>query len=472
MQNFTFNFNKKLYQIKKLNDFYFQITLPSGFKKDLIPQGLTIISDLETLLISFSKFCPFCLKNRYLCWKNKEVFLSGGKPKTLQYKNWTEKIDKSFIEKLIFCVSKFNSNKKKWDLWSLAPCKLEHSFDLISYDICPLCNKRNIIQKNSSNNFEQEGQKIFDAFSTRLKEKTVNNYKQLSKLFEEDSFGLITFLTTFKGSGLPDDFLENTHITTLLSAQPSFTGEQKKFLCGGVDEDANLSKLKATMEFVERYSLKNISYKSSIMFLDKEKSEYFQEEVLDNFINLFSKDLVNSDWQKIFKNYLVCGIDLLENKKALIPLQTMFNATYLLKTIGVDLGGFIPKPTTNGFAAHFSANEAIKNSVFELIERDAFARWWMNPAKATLLKVPKKFKSKLNKIVSVLNSFLDSTSIKAKLLLLPSPLGVPVVFAFITSRDKQNPPALLVGASANFDFESACKKAIDELSIGFKTKLI
>ncbi len=463
MQNFTFNFNKKLYHLEKLSDFYFQV------KSEELPESLLIISDLNSIWIADSNnssFCSFCFKYRYLCWKKKQVFLSGEDIDKLDDKYWTKKIDEDFLRKLLFCVSNFSSSsQKRWELWLLPSAILETSFELIPYDICKSCNPRVFIEGDDFENFEKEGEEIFDNFNQRLG-KVSNKEDDLSTFLLDESVGFVSFFNSFKGSGLPNDFLENTYISTLLTMLPSAGKEEPTAtLCGGEDESKSLSKTKATMEFVERYSLKNISYNTSILKTKDENFESFDSSIFDNFSALFQKNLVTPSFKKSFSNYLVWGTDVLKNSKTLVPLQAFFNAKTMLEQYGIKFNDFVPTSSSSGFAAHIDGKKALEKSILELVERDAFIRWWMRPENAISCRVPAGLQSKFQKILSVLSEVLGLDSLEGRLLLLKSPLRVPVLFAFITSKDYEMPPAMLVGAGADFDLKKACEKAISELGI-------
>jgi len=111
------------------------------------------------------------------------------------------------------------------------------------------------------------------------------------------------------------------------------------------------------------------------------------------------------------------------------------------------------KPSSSGVAAHFDEDEAIKNAVLELLERDAFCVFWYSGKKMKLF--PKNilplniqqnisFYRKFERNVYFYNLSIDS---------------VPIVLCVILGNSY---PYLVTGAKASFSFDDAVEKSFEE----------
>jgi len=468
MQSLTFKFNKKLYSLEKLTDFYFQI------KSEELPLGLIVICDLDDVWlkkVNDSKFCSFCFEGWYSGKKKGKIFLKKDAPKTLNDRQWQDKVDDVFFNRVSFFTNNFSDDSGKWEIWPLKSKDSLQKVVAIPYDLCDKCHRRNFIRSDGPKElkfFEEEGNCLFESFKNKLGFSEFDAKEDLHRLKDfllKEAVGLVSYFNTFQESGLPKGFLKDLHLSTLLTELPSYKDGPRSILCGGEDKNKEISQIKAIMEFIERYALMNIVFDSSILCRrEGDGFEKFNYCALEQFVGHFKEELVSSKFLKTFSNHQVWGVDILAKEKVLLPLQALFNTKYFLKKYGTALSGYIPPTSSNGFAAHFDENKALEKSVLELIERDAFVRWWMKPEEVVAIKPEGEVELELNRVVGGLQEILGKKNLEVRLLKLPSPLSLPSVFAFITSPE-DGLPALLVGASAGFDVCSASIKAISELEI-------
>ncbi len=481
MKSLTFKSNRNLFSLEKLTDFYFQI------KDEALPLGFIIVCDLDDVWLKKDndcKFCSFCFDGWYSGRKKSMFFLKKDKQKTLDDREWRDKIDDAFFNQVFSFIDNFSNDSDKWEIWPLQsrwkkfwPFKSKLSPQkviAVPYDLCVKCNKRNFIQYDDTEKmklFEEEGARIFKNFNNRLNSSFPDIQEGLPRLKNfllEETVGLVSYFNTFQQRGLPKGFLKDLNLSTLLTELPNFKDTSRKdnsrsILCGGEDKDKEVSQIKAIMEFIERYSLINIVFDSPI--LDQREGDNLNYCELKNFVGHFKEELIKPQFLKNFSDHLIWGVDVLAENKVLLPLQTLFNVKYFLKKYGKGfLSDYIPPTSSNGFAAHFDASKALEKSVLELVERDAFVRWWMRPEEVVVVKPEEKVKQELDRVVGGLQAILSKDNLEARLLKLMSPLNVPVVFAFITSPE-DGLPALLVGSAADFDIYNASIKAISELEI-------
>lgn len=152
---------------------------------------------------------------------------------------------------------------------------------------------------------------------------------------------------------------------------------------------------------------------------------------------------------KISKIPLTKGYSLLNGKSEYVPTETVY---YPLSEKEL---GYIPsvKANSSGIAAHFIKSEAIKNALYELIERDAIAIVWFGKKEVRRLHkklLPEhilqriKFWKKLGRSVSFVDFTTDS---------------IPVIVCFFVSK---NYPAIVSGAKAHDNLCVAIEKSFEE----------
>ncbi|MCK4265579.1 YcaO-like family protein [Candidatus Babeliales bacterium] len=453
MHKFELKSSKKMYRLERLSDFYFEINSNS------LPSEKIIISDLRNLFIGpRTNFCDFCFKHRYLCYLSEQTFL-GGQNSALP-ENWQEFLSEDFFDFVDNALE--TSEHDLWNLWDLKSSE-GSAFELIPYDMCDECFPRKNVELSLDSEVNQEGSILLDKFLNKLKSCPVKDNSELFKFLFEDSFGFVSYFNTFAEAGFGDKDLEKSldaHcVSTLLSVMPTSRGGSETVMCGAQDTDEEISKIKAVMEFIERYSLHNLIFKSQEMHTKEELEELekkFSIVDVSSFLNLFDSKVTTSKGKESLYSDLVWSVDIVNASKALLPLNCLYSIGKI---------SFI-RPSSSGFAAHYDSNKALESSVLELIERDSFFRFWFKPETAEVLELNSELQGSLDNVIKMLKVSLGNDHLQAKVLLLKSPLDVPVAFAYITSDDLSKPPALISGFGASLELDDAIYHALKELRIG------
>ena len=125
--------------------------------------------------------------------------------------------------------------------------------------------------------------------------------------------------------------------------------------------------------------------------------------------------------------------------------------------------------TSNGYAAHPGKEQAARNAVLEVLERDACMRFWFNPTKGRVLPQDGATQQR----AQALGQALQNTGVNSgsHVLLIAVQSKVPVVLAILLAKDPAQAPALIVGSGAGETIESASEKALCELE-GYALNLI
>ena len=143
------------------------------------------------------------------------------------------------------------------------------------------------------------------------------------------------------------------------------------------------------------------------------------------------------------------GYRVISNKKEFIPTESIFYP------ISKNELGYLPdrKSSSNGIAAHFSKEEALKNALYELIERDAISVVWYTKKKVDKLSnslLPLNisqrvaFWKKLGRDVIFFDFTIDA---------------IPVIVCFFIS---QHYPYIVSGAKAHDNTSTAIDKSFEE----------
>jgi len=236
--------------------------------------------------------------------------------------------------------------------------------------------------------------------------------------------------------------------------------EDNKLIANAISENKEEALIKTVMETLERFYLtispphKELIKDNFLNLKEKLKQKSNKIKILNPeiFFNIIKKQ--NNKNNKFCFNqktnfYWVKAINFLTNSKILIPAQ-LFYLTFSKEPI-------IRFPDSSGAAANFSINDALKSSILELIERDAFAIFFYTkkePKKVDLLKTNNK---KIKEIIEKINKyrlFIYSFDITAD-------LNMPTIASFIVDRSGLG-PALTCGVAADFDLVNALKKSILE----------
>ena len=158
----------------------------------------------------------------------------------------------------------------------------------------------------------------------------------------------------------------------------------------------------------------------------------------------------DSPFQRFEENlniYWMEGINLVTKEKVLVPAQLCLNTTKDKNRIGFS--------TTTGVSAHRDYYKCLYNCLCEVIERDAFMITWLNKFSLVPLKV------NWNIIISGLLEKLNVSDYRLMVYLLPTDMDLNVVLSLNVNRRNKS-PFLAVGASCNFSFLHALRKAVLE----------
>jgi thiazole/oxazole-forming peptide maturase SagD family component len=301
------------------------------------------------------------------------------------------------------------------------------------------------------------GDEIAASFLKKLKiplRDEAKKRKRLNSFLLKQSFGFVVHQDTFYGSGIEHDPLQGQYLTTFFSSFLGAEGNETLLLCGGQGSTKTLAQIKAIMEYIERYALRCKLLLSPVMC----------EESLQcrDVLSLLDEKKISKQCINDINLYSIWATNVLIEQKELIPLQSIYDINSILNKKSEN--GFRAISTGSGMAAHFDAGEALKRGTLELIERDAFMRWWLCPESGVVINVP-SVKKKSERIKNCLSLYLDNDDIEIRLIQLSSPVNIPVVIAIATSSNFKKPPALLLGASSGFDLKEVAARAIEELGI-------
>ena len=150
-------------------------------------------------------------------------------------------------------------------------------------------------------------------------------------------------------------------------------------------------------------------------------------------------------------NILCCGQDQdksLAQLKALMEFCERFACT---------------DTTSNGYAAHTSKERAQYNAVLEVLERDAFMRFWFDPTCAVVLTHDADIALRVAALDQALQNAHVNSGSNVLVLQVPSQAKVPVALAIILAKDPTEAPALIMGAGAGATMQDAIEKALCEL---------
>lgn len=260
-----------------------------------------------------------------------------------------------------------------------------------------------------------EGCDQFEKPDASTKALFLNNQNvDLYSFITESSFGLSLYGATFFAQGPTRSILKRDVLATITVPAPSGHVISSPSLCGALDSDVDQARLRAAMEYVERQAFRSFS----------QNSDTKQGDVLA-FIN--------------------------HDEKAFFVKRD-------------QIGG--PGSTSSGFAAGFDVAGARMRAAYELVERDAFMRWWARPETARVIEPPAVLRTKFREILCALITVERCGPLDGRFVLLPSPFNIPVVGVFVLSKNPDFAPGFLMSAAAHHDWTHAATKALNELRVG------
>lgn len=426
--------NKSIFSFGIINKFYCRIFLSSN--KDLL-----LISDFKHFFIceDSSKFCSFCFEYDYINYVTKEELIGNFQKQEINELNLNGFMNEDifrFLNKIYSKKLRFKENE--WLVYNLAQRGIDRSFKQNLHPLCSTCNKDKILNFSASNmeKFISAKELAFKNFYSDLHSPKFSRKFLNSKIHELLllSKGLISYFDTFK----LNDLGFNHYFASLLSSIPNEKGDIKPLLSLGQDKKSIIAKIKALMEFIERYALKNkIIYPCAINIKTSDALKNFED------IKLCSKDMES------------------ESQMILAPAIDMLNDKSIMLRVGSDKLDYAE--SSNGIGAHLNLKDAATNSLLELIERDGFVRWWTCPENFSAIKPRGHLLRLINNFKKFAFEKIKNDSLEVRVLLLPSPLSVPVIISLLTSKNQSMPPALMVGAAASFNINEAIEKSLFEL---------
>lgn len=209
------------------------------------------------------------------------------------------------------------------------------------------------------------------------------------------------------------------------------------------------ARFKALMEGVERYACGCVRVDRKCK-KEELKGSFFDINQLGEQKKEYKKNVKLPIQERKDKTISwVEGKELVSNKKIYLPADQVFFPIDK-KELGYSQ---TYRTSSNGVAAHFSHKKAIKNAIFEIIERDAFSVFWYTKRVCDLVPV-----SKLSlEIQSRVNAY---KKINRKVFFLDMTLDTyPVIGCLIKGEEY---PCVSFGCASNENLEKAVVKAMNE----------
>ena len=397
-------------EIDRLCEFYIAFRLSSWF-----------ITDNKTVIRApHNRFCAQCFKRRYFSEFDAAPIKEVSKDALLLARS----IDRS------------NKPGSDWSCFSIESQELLKKFDLIAYENCQLCGTKTMTTKSDA---EKRYEHLIHNESTP-------DIEGLNKLLF--SFGFAKSAYSSNKLNFGDERFEKIlggSFFSRISARISpIGGDLIDINTLGYATNKELAELKSSMEFIERYAF--IQQTSPLV------SNEYDENLIREQLSLYSRDISQDEMSEI-KSNSVWAIDLANYTASPIPTQFIYDKGKLR---------FI-RPCSSGFAAHIDFQKSLINGIFELVERDAFIRFWHEPMSAYDFQPDNKVLNAINDIIDALDIVLNNGSLFGRCYVVKSPTRIPVVMTTIASKEHNKPPSLIFGYGVGFSLHQALLKSIDEL---------
>lgn len=222
-------------------------------------------------------------------------------------------------------------------------------------------------------------------------------------------------------------------------------GEPKNdLIANAISKNKNEAIIKTIMETLERYYLtipeKNLiqgyflDFKDKLTFINPNLFFHFYENNINLSKNIFF-------WTKVK--------EINSPKNFYIPAQLIYIYPFREKKIRIT--------DSTGAAANFNLDETLINSLYELIERDAFAKFFYEKRQSPRVDLNKIKNKKIKELIEELKDFYFDINVFD----ITTDINIPVFTCFLIDKTGIG-PALTVGASANLDFYKAIYKSITE----------
>ena len=216
--------------------------------------------------------------------------------------------------------------------------------------------------------------------------------------------------------------------------------------CLGLSQDRELAATKAFMEYLERYAFSQQ--------LSPFKTAEYDDRIINDFLSLYRTRVSDGELSRI-RSGAFWGINLCTGNIHAIPLRFVYNMGDISHV----------KPTSSGFAAHVDFKRCLSSSIMELIERDAFVRFWHEPLRAYKFSADQRIQIEIDNMVSVLRLILENENIVSNCFVVESPTKMPVAMLTISSSDFSKPPSLNFGFGVGCTLAQAVMSALEELRV-------
>lgn len=209
---------------------------------------------------------------------------------------------------------------------------------------------------------------------------------------------------------------------------------------------------RALGEFVERYSFLVYSElglkKHSIQQLKKGKKNFVNPQKVVTLNASFVKDRTEFLWAE--------AVNFCSGNKVLLPGQMIFwNYNIDHKRWSEPL---LRERNSCGLASGFSYEVAVRNALYELIQRDAFFVFWYNHLSPEYVEIDSTLtRAKLRELID----WCSSQSIKVDFFNITADIPVPSFLCVLQGSDNEK-PILSLGMGSGFDTEANLEAALIE----------
>lgn len=366
-------------------------------------------------------FCRSCFSRRYQCKTLGGISTDRIGDAAL---NLAGRLDRSLPE------------APDWRVFSIQGQSLAMRFDLVPYEDCPQCGDFGLTERDQART----------AYAQLLTADTVPDIEGLRKQLFSFGYARGEVVTREAGLGNPalDALMGDNYAAIINFRIMDPYGNYMDSTTLGASPNRQLARLKALMEYLERYAF--------FLKLCHLRTNEYDDDIIDTCLSLY-EPTVSPEKKNSLRRNAFWGVDLATREVRPIPAAFIFNH----RTID-----FI-RPTSNGFGAHTSFRESLSTSIIELAERDAFVRFWYEPSRGHVFEPDSCVRADVSSIISTLGSFLENETLVSRFFVVESPIRLPVVLATISNRDISRPPSLCFGFASGYTLADAVNGAIEEL---------
>ncbi len=145
--------------------------------------------------------------------------------------------------------------------------------------------------------------------------------------------------------------------------------------------------------------------------------------------------------------------ELLSGKSVYVPAQLVF-WNYARTPVREP---WLQSSTTNGQAGHFTFEESVLSSIYELVERDALLIFWLNTISPPRIKLESIDDPAIHERITL----LQNTGLKLFYLDTTTDLGIPSCICVVLD-DRGAEPRIALGGSAGFDIYKNLTSSLNE----------